>query len=154
MPGCIFKSCRGPNEGPELVLQVTVLAWIFKSAHVTALAWVHLLLLDLVQARCVALAGPSWFSCAVIITFRLRNFCGSMAGSSFVRIHGAQLAARESWGCLNRASTCQTWACLACHAASPMQDVHCFMPCAVPGGLPAGISEQYAVNMKRTIPEE
>jgi hypothetical protein len=33
------------------MLQVHVLAEVFKSAHATALAWVHLLLLDLVQAR-------------------------------------------------------------------------------------------------------
>ena len=33
------------------VLQVHVLAGAFNSPHVTALAWVHLLLLDIVQAR-------------------------------------------------------------------------------------------------------
>lgn len=33
------------------MLQVHVLAGVFNSAHATALAWVHLLLLDLVQAR-------------------------------------------------------------------------------------------------------
>ena len=32
-------------------LQVHALAEVFSSAHVTALAWVHLLLLDLAQAR-------------------------------------------------------------------------------------------------------
>lgn len=35
------------------MLQVHVLAGAFESAHVTALAWVHLLLLDAVQARSV-----------------------------------------------------------------------------------------------------
>ena len=35
------------------MLQVHVLAGVFNSAHATALAWVHLLLLDLVQARSV-----------------------------------------------------------------------------------------------------
>ncbi len=34
-----------------LSLQVHVLAGAFTNAHVTALAWVHLLLLDIVQAR-------------------------------------------------------------------------------------------------------
>ncbi len=33
------------------MLQVHVVAGVFNSAHATALAWVHLLLLDLVQAR-------------------------------------------------------------------------------------------------------
>ena len=30
-----------------------MLAGAFTNAHVTALAWVHLLLLDIVQARCI-----------------------------------------------------------------------------------------------------
>jgi len=72
----MFQSCRRPNEGPELVLQVTVLARIFKSAHVTALAWVHLLLLDLVQARCVDFGRTLLpFMCS-IHHIRLRTFCG------------------------------------------------------------------------------
>ena len=32
-------------------LQVHVLAGVFESAHATALAWLHLLLLDIAQAR-------------------------------------------------------------------------------------------------------
>ena len=44
----------------SLALQVQVLAEAFKCARVTALAWVHLLLLDIVQARCVNKGHKEW----------------------------------------------------------------------------------------------
>ena len=50
----------------DLSLQVHVLAGVFNSAHATALAWLHLLLLDIAQARSARLTHAGSVRLAIL----------------------------------------------------------------------------------------
>ncbi|CAK0782465.1 hypothetical protein CVIRNUC_005701 [Coccomyxa viridis] len=56
-PRGIGQLCREVYQSCTPLPNVHVLAGVFKSAHATALAWLHLLLLDIAQAREVWLDG-------------------------------------------------------------------------------------------------